>query len=642
LRIAVVVFLPAIFCSPDLAQITTAPGGGALGQVTKTPVTLTISVRDNRGPIEVPAVVNLRSNAQNSDRMATTREAAAAVFQNVGQGEFDAEVRAGGYQTTTEHITIAGFPANVHVYVYLTRESDPKTDSARPGGTILSPKLQGEMDKGLEALEHRQFEAARTHFAKGAAMAPGNPHLRYWLGVAEQALGHQDQARQNFEKALSLDPGHERSLVALGELQLGAGETAQAIATLEKAYRINGAGWRTHYLLAAACATAARFSEAETFAEHAVALAKQNAAEPLLLLGEIQAAQRKFPDARQTWQKLATDFPNAPAAQKAKQYLVRTSAAQPSAPPEQAAAALPLDPLTNLDLAPPAQRPWAPLDVDSVEFPLARDAPCGIDEVLNSASERLRTQLKNFEKFTATEHIEHQEIDRYGRPGPVLTRDFSYVVFVYPFKGDSFFLDEHRNSQGKGGEFPTSLATIGLNNLGIAILQPAARDSLIFRCEGLSSIRGHAAWEIHFEEKETAHPPIREWRRGGRIYHIPEKGRVWISSTSFDLLRVETDLREPVVPLQLTRDHLSVDYGPVTFHSHATTLWLPWDAEMYMELRGRRYHHKHYLTDYLLFEVDTSHKIARPNKAPPPASESSEPHETERNRLALVPCSPEP
>lgn len=559
--------------------------------------------------------------------MATTQQASSAVFQSVGQGEYDVEVQAGGYQTDTEHISVAGFVTVMQVYVYLSRESEAKTNAPRGSGTVMSPKLHEQMDKGLEAMRRHQFELARTHFAKGASMAPGNPDLAYLLGVAEQALGHPDEARKNFEHALSLDPGQERSLLALGELQLGAGETAAAIATLEKAYRINGAGWRTQFLLAAAYAKTARFPEAETYAEHAVALAKENGAEPLLLLGEIQAAQRKLPDARQTWQTLAADFPNAPAAQKAKQYLARTSTAQPATPPEQTAAVLPLHPLVNLDLAPPAQRPWAPLDVDSVEFPLARDAPCGIDDVLNSASGRLRSQLKNFEKFTATEHIEHQEIDRYGQPGPSLSRDFSYIVFVFPYTGDSFFLDERRDNQGKGGAFPTSLATTGLNNLGVAILQPAARDSLIFRCEGLSSIRGHAAWQIHFEEKPTPHPALREWRRGGKIYHIPEKGRVWISSTSFDLLRVETDLLEPVVPLQLTRDHLSVDYGPVTFHNNATTLWLPWSAEMYMEIRGRRYHHKHYLTDYLLFEVDTSHKIAKPKNMPPPVGENSEPHE---------------
>jgi len=73
-----------------------------------------------------------------------------------------------------------------------------------------------------------------------------------------------------------------------------------------------------------------------------------------------------------------------------------------------------------------------------------------------------------------------------------------------------------------------------------------------------------------------------------------------------------------VQSLNLTCDHLLVDYGPVKFVSANTTLWLPLSAEMHMELRGHRYHHKHYLTDYMLFEVDTNHKMGKP-KEPPPA-----------------------
>jgi hypothetical protein len=280
--------------------------------------------------------------------------------------------------------------------------------------------------------------------------------------------------------------------------------------------------------------------------------------------------------------------------------------------------------------------------VDSLEYPLARNAACQTDDILPRAERRLRSQLENFEKFTATEHIEHQEIDRYGQPGPVRSRDFSYIVFVYPYGKDSFFLDERRDSRGQDDSFPTALATVGLNNLGVSILQPASRDALVFRCEGLSSVRDRAAWQIHFEEKEGSLAPIREWRRGGKLYEIPLKGRVWISSASFDVLRVETDLRQPVEALQLTRDHLSVDYGPVAFHTVGTTLWLPLSAEMYMEVRGHRYHHKHYLTDYLLFEVNTNHKVDNPKNAPPPVPEASQLAEPNSGQIAIAPRSREP
>jgi hypothetical protein len=78
------------------------------------------------------------------------------------------------------------------------------------------------------------------------------------------------------------------------------------------------------------------------------------------------------------------------------------------------------------------------------------------------------------------------------------------------------------------------------------------------------------------------------------------------------VLRLETDLREPVDHLEFSRDHLIVNYGPVVFGDGQSKLWLPWTAEMYLELRGERYHHKHSLTNYAMFNVNTSWKANKP------------------------------
>src|SRR5258708_35390557 len=133
----------------------------------------------------------------------------------------------------------------MQVYIYMIPESDKNSPGPKPQGLVMSPKLQGEIDKGLEALRKRQFEIARAHFAKGLGMAPGNPDISYLLGAAELGLNNTDVARQDFVHALAIDPTHARSLLALGELQLRNGETSAAIATLEKAFPKNGAGWRS-------------------------------------------------------------------------------------------------------------------------------------------------------------------------------------------------------------------------------------------------------------------------------------------------------------------------------------------------------------------------------------------------------------
>ena len=248
---------------------------------------------------------------------------------------------------------------------------------------------------------------------------------------------------------------------------------------------------------------------------------------------------------------------------------------------------------------------------------MAPDVSCNAEEVVQRAMRRAKLQLENLEKFGATENIEHQEIDKSGVPGPLKMHKFYYLVFVYPYKTDSVFLEENRDGGTGVADFPTSLATTGLNSLGVNVLQPAYRSGYNYQCEGLSSIRGEAAWQVRFEEKQDAHLDVRRWQRAGTIYNIPLRGRIWLSSTSYDLLRIETDLREPIANLELTRDHLQVDYGPVNFTEGKTKMWLPWSAEMYMELHGKRYHHKHFLSDYVLFGVDTSHKINAPKNIGP-------------------------
>ena len=237
----------------------------------------------------------------------------------------------------------------------------------------------------------------------------------------------------------------------------------------------------------------------------------------------------------------------------------------------------------------------------------------------------MKSELVDFEKFTATEHIEHQQIDRYGWPGPVRAHDFSYIVLIYPLDKNSFYLEESRGGGGNDlANFPTSLATVGLNSLGVSVLQPYYREHFDYSCEGLTNLRGQAAWQVRFEEKLAAKGSgIRQWKTNGKVFDIPVKGRIWISSASYAVLRIETELRGPVTGLELTKDHLFVDYGPVKFTAGNEQLWLPWSADMYMELHGKRYHHRHFLSDYMLFGVDTTHKISTPKEIPPSPNEAS-------------------
>jgi hypothetical protein len=262
--------------------------------------------------------------------------------------------------------------------------------------------------------------------------------------------------------------------------------------------------------------------------------------------------------------------------------------------------------------APVALRPWAPPDIDSKEYPAVKDVSCLENDLVEKTQAKMMRLLGNFERFLATEHIEHQEVDANGIPGTAREKDFNYLIFVeHPRPGMSF-LAEERDGGDNLGSFPTSLATQGLAALAVSVFDPNYRGDLIYKCEGLGTWHGQAVWRLHFEQRRDVPSRIRMWRNSRGTYSIPLKGRVWIAASSYDVLHIETDIREPVKELELTRDHLLVDYGPVKFEHSGTTLWLPWDAEMFMELRGKRYHHTHTLRNYMLFSVDTGNASAKP------------------------------
>ncbi len=495
--------------------------------------------------------------------------------------------------------------------------------SEAPRGVVLSPQARSDLEKGLQALKKQEFEAAQKIFAKALKRSPGNPDVVYFLGVAELGLHHDDLAREDFQHALSLDQNHELALLSLGEMQLKSGSTSEAIVTLEKATATGRAGWRAHYELATAYLQAKRFAEAETEATRSVRLAKEKGAAPRYLLGKIQYNAGNHAEAKQTYESLLAKFPSDPLVPEAKKILARMDAdsLQTGA---SAALDLPLPTAPEISLVAVVEHPWTPPDLDNAVHDVSSEVNCNTDQILDGALHRMKSELVDFEKFTATEHVEHQQVDRYGWPGPVRTHDFSYIVLIYPLDKNSFYLEESRDGGNNLYNFPTSLATIGLNSLGVSVVQPFYRDHFSYSCEGLTNLRGQAAWQVRFEERtDGSAPGVRQWRKDGKVYEIPIKGRIWVSSTSYAVLRVETELLNSIPGLELTKDHLFVDYGPVKFASGNQQLWLPWSADMYMELHGKRYHHRHFLSDYMLFGVDTTHKINKPKEPPPTAEESS-------------------
>lgn len=581
-----------------------ATNGAVMGQA----VDLEISVRDAHGNvIDSDAVIHLTSSLLKVYRTASTQSASPARFHGLAVGEYDLEVTCPGFQTVHQHLALESASSLLPMYLYLIPESD--ASKTGPAPAILAPQLRPDMERALEDLRRGHYAAAQKKFTKLVPRSHDNPDVLYNLGLSELGLQHTDLARRDFQRALAGDPTHELALVSLAQMELHNDSPAAALPFLEKAVSSGVASWRAHYDLATAYLKLNRLGEAEAAASRAVQLSNKQPA-PIYLLGQIQYAEGKRSDAKTTWQSLVNTFPSDPLAAQATKDLARPDFT--NVPSAVSVSPNSVSPTPELPPVVVEEHPWAPPDVDRLVPPVAPSVTCNPAAVLNAALSHMKSQLLDFEKFTATEHVEHQDIDRHGWPGPTDAHDFSYIVFVNPLGRDSLFVQESRDGNVVVTGFHDAFTTTSLISLGVNILQPYYRDRFAYSCEGLAQARGQAAWQLHFVQKPAAKEGIRTWKDNKKTWDIPLKGRIWISSVNCSVLRIETDLREPINDLQLTKDHLIVEYGPVNFAGGAQQLWLPWKADMFVEFRGKRYHHRHTLTNYFLFSVETTQKVKPP------------------------------
>ncbi|HTQ95601.1 MAG TPA: tetratricopeptide repeat protein [Candidatus Acidoferrum sp.] len=584
-------------------------------------ITVYVSVREVTGiPLASNAIVRLSPLVGGQSIVNRTVDAATAVFNGIHSGEYEVEITAAGYDKTVERITVAG-AADCTVYVYVPPVGSGKVGSKPSSGTVMTPDLQRELDKSLYAVKQGKYDEARKHLEKAIKMAPSNPDVQYLLGMIYYSEKNIPAARKQFESVVASYPTHQRSLILLGQIELDANENKQAAETLQKAVEAGAVNWQAHSLLAVAYARVGDYANAVVEADRTAELNKDKLASMKLLKAKILLMQGRNRDAQLAFEAYLRQFPNEPGASEARQYLVRIDDAAKSAmvPVSEPAAATaskggPSETAGTARNSSDFEKPWAPPEVDAGVPPVAPGVGCDLNNVLEMTQKRILSQLADLEKFAATEHVEHQYIDPYGVPEPALSQDFDYIIFVHHSVAIPYYFDEYRNGAESLYSFPTGLVTRGLVSLGFMVVHPLYSQDFQFTCEGLGTWKGKPAWQIHFAQKPNVASRIRTWNYHNTNYPIPLKGRLWVSANTYSLVHLETALVKPNFELKLEREQMIVDYGPVDFLDGKRTLWLPWYAEIYFDMQGRRYHHRHTLTNYVLFDVDTQDRV----KVPPP------------------------
>ncbi|HTB93604.1 MAG TPA: tetratricopeptide repeat protein [Candidatus Sulfotelmatobacter sp.] len=611
-----------ILALPSVAQVAASGAQGTLGPGGTG--TLVVTVRGERGTA-LPSLVTVNVYTPSSQHAGTaTINNSSARFPDLLLGTYVVEAICPGFETAREEIELRVKNDQQQVFLTLRPLSGNSSTSTMSGPPLLAPKVQKELSKALEEIRVQRYDDARKKLAAAQKSAPNHPDVNYLLGLLESLTGNSSAAQAYWQKVIVFDPNHYFALLALGEVALGNNSLQPAKALFDRAISANPSAWRPHELLAHVYLRQELFEQARKNAEQAIDLGKGEANSARLVLAKAFIGENDRVRAISTLQIFLqnknTDAQAASARNLLEALNKQTVEDSGSGTPKTISATVPEVPLEAPAapaalLLPPTAK-WMPPSIDDYVPSVDDAASCNLPAVLEGAEKSVLEFVKSLDSFTATELLQHQVINKQGLAVSNVDRKYNYLVSIKEVRPGILDVEEYRNATLALDVFPDGLATRGMPSV-VLVFHPVNINGYEMKCEGLGSWHGTPAWQIHFQQKDNRTDLIRVYWVQGKAYHVPLKGRAWIAVGNFQVIRIETDLRQPLPDLKLLAEHQAIDYGPVRFRSRDVTLWLPSNTDLYLDFRGRRIHRRHTFENYMLFSVDDKQKVSKPPEAAP-------------------------
>jgi Flp pilus assembly protein TadD len=581
---------------------------------------LSILVRASNGAnVDTLAVVTLYDASGQTLTSKTTKDSLAS-FVPLNNGSYIVDVDAPGFGKSRMDAKVTTEDGEQLLIITLKPDTGSGVSYALTSNVELAPKPQKEVTKGLDAFRAGKYDEAIKHLESAQHMVPKEAEIPSMLGMVYEKKGEMPTARKYWEQSIQLDPKRLSALLPYGDSLLREKNLVSARKYLDMAVEAGPTSWRAHALLAAVLMQQKSYAEAVSHAEKAIDLGKAEANSARLTLGQALAFQNQNKQAITALQAYVAGNPSPTLADAARNMITRL---ENSAAADASAAIVDLSggkstaagdadiPLTEAALR------WLPPDVDSTVPPVEPGVTCSLDDVLKKVSARVQELPAVVDRYTATEVLHHEDVNNAGNAEGVTDISFNYLASVRDIKnekyGEALDVQEYRNGSTGTEMFPNHEGSVGLPSI-VLIFHPLLISDFEMKCEGLSHSQGGFAWQVYFRQRGDKESRIRRYRIAGHVYPIALKGRAWIDANTFQIVRLETDLREAHPDLKLNAEHLIMEYGPVRFKSRNEQLWLPASAEYYAVRRGKRFHRRHTFTNYILFSVEDKQKIGDPAK----------------------------
>jgi Tfp pilus assembly protein PilF len=588
--------------------------------------------------LSAPQVGESESTAESSGTGSFTERAA---HQQVDPATFGAmlmtcDLRASlvGFRSSTVPLPIgvqARGAAPVNVGTIMLDRLHDEQGAATSATSLNAPKNARKAYEKGHAVKTSKLPEAQQHLEKAVQLYPR--YAAAWLDLGQVYAQQEqfDKARNAYTQARRADDRLVPAYIGLAWLAVRESKWQEAAELTAIATQMDGLDFPVAFFYnALANYRLGNLEQAEKSARKTEAMGAQRTFPQVsLLLGNILVSKQNYGGAANEFKAYLNVAPTAANAAEVRKRLVKleelsTSAdrlASRSSVGSATAAGVQLPTLANWgeirsplgDPNSPAalSRTWAPQDIDQVIPPVASGVLCPASRVVSGLRSSVKELMDDLQQFSATERIEQVELDEAGNPSQPVRASFKYVAEIRQVRTGELSIEEYRDGRSSNQPFLSNLATRGMAAHAL-MFYPSMIDDLTITCEGLGSVQGRSAWQMRFAQRPDRPARFREYSTPKGRFRTQLKGRAWLTTDTYQVMRMETDLAKPVDEIALRRDHIIIDYSPIEFHQRNVQLWLPQIFDLYLDVLGRRSHRRHSFSDFELFSVDVAEKIRQP------------------------------
>jgi len=166
-------------------------------------------------------------------------------------------------------------------------------------------------ERGMRALENRDFKAAAEYFQRGLEAAPDNPSLRHKLGTALAQMGDISGAVAAFEETVRRTPNYPQAHYSLGVIAASTGRAQDAVRHLSDAIRYEQRYVEARLQLGEVLARSGQFEQARAQFKRVIEIDPSVADARFGYAGAL-VGLRRYAEAREVLSEAARLYPDQP------------------------------------------------------------------------------------------------------------------------------------------------------------------------------------------------------------------------------------------------------------------------------------------------------------------------------------------